>query len=112
TVGFLAGGFEKLHVRGLHKAIVSPEIVGVEKEKHAAAGLVADLKELRGVSGLRKQKTGAARARWRDNQPALAERERRIFHDAKAEAFREEEQGLVVIADEESDMSEQLRHGN
>lgn len=112
AVGFLAGRLEEFDVGGLHEAIVSPEIVGVEKEEDPATCLVADLKDLRGVSGLRKQQTRSARAWWSNNEPAFTERERRIFHDAEAQAFGEEDQGLVVIADKESDMSEQLRHGN
>jgi len=112
SIGFLAGRLEKLNVGGLHEAVIAPEIVGMEKEEDAITCLVADVLELLGRGGLGEEKAGAAGARRSEDKPTLTRVEGRVFHDAETEAVREEEQGLVVIADEKGNVSESLRHDN
>jgi len=111
TVGLLARRFEEFDVGREHQAVVTPEIVSVEEEENAARGLVADLLELFGSGGPGEEQTGTLRTGRSDNEPAFVCGKRRVFYDAETEGFREEGKGLVVVADEESDVSEPLRHG-
>jgi hypothetical protein len=110
AVGFLARLLEKFDACGLHEAIVTPEVVGVKEKEDAAGGLIADLLDLFGSVGSGEKQICATRA-WRsDYEPALPGGEGRVFHDAEAEGFGKEGECFVVVADEESDMSEGLRH--
>lgn len=111
AVAFVARDFEEFDVVGLHAAVVAVEVVGVEEEEDTAAGLVADLVRLFRSGGLGEQE-GRARGVGRSNEePTLRIGERRVFKDVEAEGFGEEGEGFVVVADEEGDVSDGLRHG-
>lgn len=110
AVGLLARRFEEFDIGGEHEAVVTPEIVGVKEEENAAGGLFAHLLELFGSGGLGEEKAGGLRTGWSDKKPAFVRRKRRVFYDAETEGFREEHECFVVIADEECDVSERLRH--
>ena len=60
AVGFLAGRFEETDAAGLVGLVIAPEVVGVEEEKNAAAGLVADSEGLLRSVSFGKQKGGSA----------------------------------------------------
>src|SRR5208282_3058093 len=68
----MAWSFQELNVRGLHQAIIPQEIIGLEKQKDAAAALLADLLDLFGCIRLRKEQTRAAGAGGSNNEPAFA----------------------------------------
>jgi hypothetical protein len=106
AVGFFARNFQELDAIGLHKAVVSPEVVGMEKQEDTTTSLIADLLELSGSVGLREEQAGAARAGGSNNDPAFPAGEKGIFDQAETEDIGEEGEGFVVIADEESDMSQ------
>ena len=58
------------------------------------------------------EQEGRARGVGRSNEePTLRIGERRVFKDVEAEGFGEEGEGFVVVADEEGDVSDGLRHG-
>ena len=101
AVGFLARGFEETDATGLIRVIVAPEIVGVQKEKDAAAGLVADGEGLFGGNGFGKEERGSTGIGGSDQEPALVAGERGVLEAVEAEFLREEFEGLVVIADNE-----------
>jgi hypothetical protein len=110
AVGFLARRLEEFDVCGEHEAVVSPEIVGVKKEENTASGLVAQLLQLFGCIGLRKEKAGSARSRRSHDEPSFVGGEWRVLDHPEAQGFGEEGEGLVVVADEKGDVSERLRH--
>src|SRR5687767_3664444 len=66
------------HPKGLHVAVVTPEVVRPEEEEHPPAGLVADpCRLLRG--GRPRQEQGRAASGRADHDPALAAPERRVL---------------------------------
>jgi hypothetical protein len=111
AIRFLARGLEELDVGGEHETIIAPEIIGVKEEEHAASGLLADLFELFWSGGAGEKKIGALRAGRGDENPPLVGRQRGVFHESKAQGFREEGERFVIVANKERDVSERLRHG-
>jgi hypothetical protein len=60
SVGLLPWSFKEADAAGLVGLVIAPEVVGVEEEKNAAAGLVADgVGLVRGVS-FSEEESGAA----------------------------------------------------
>jgi hypothetical protein len=112
AVGFLAGGFEEFDAAGLHKAIVTPEIVGVKEQEDTATCLIAYQLELFWRVGPGEKQACPARRRRSNDDPTLPEGQGRILHNAKAERLGEKGEGFVVLADEQSDVNKQLRHDN
>ena len=102
AVGFLARRFEETDATGLIRVIVAPEIVGVQKEKDASAGLVADGEGLFRDSGLGEKERSSTGIGGSDQEPALVAGERGVLEAVEAEFLREEFEGLVVIADDKS----------
>ncbi len=90
--------------------MVSPEIVAVKKKENSACALVAHLLQLFGCVGLRKEEAGSARSGRSHDKPSFVGGEWRVFDHAEAQRFGEEGEGFVVVADEEGDVSERLRH--
>lgn len=78
AVGFVARGFEKSEVMGLHVMIVAPEIVRVEEQENAATGLIANRTSLLGCGSAGQEKSGAVGVRRSDDEPALIVAERRV----------------------------------
>ena len=101
AVGFLARRFEETDATGSIRVIVAPEIVGVQKEKDAAAGLVADGEGLFRGTGFGKEERGSTGIGGSDQEPALVAGERGVLEAVEAEFLREEFEGFVVIADNE-----------
>jgi hypothetical protein len=110
AVGFLAGTFQEADAAGLIGVVVSPEIVGVEEQKDTAAGLIADGAGLFGSGGFGEEQGGAARV-WRgDEEPAFVVRQGGIFEELEAKLMGEEGEGFVVVADDQREMRDGLRH--
>src|SRR5688500_19873776 len=61
----------ELHADRDHAVVVTPEVVGIEKEEDATAGLVADRVFLLRVRRSREQQRWPTRARRRNAHPAL-----------------------------------------
>ena len=79
AVGFLARGFEEADAAGLVGFVVAPEVIGVEKEEDAAAGLVADGEGLFGRVGFGEEESGAGRIGGSYKKPALVAGEWRVL---------------------------------
>ena len=88
--------------------MVAREVVGVEEEEDAPAGLLPDEGRLLGRRRAREQQRRAAPARRRDTHPALSAAERRVFEQREAEHLGEPGDRLVVLADEEAQLDEGL----
>ena len=99
AVGFLAGRFEEMDAAGLVGFVVAPKVVGVEEEKNATAGLIADGEGLLGSIGFRQEKSGATGVRRCHEKPAFVVRERRVLEKLEAEFSREELESFLVVAD-------------
>jgi hypothetical protein len=102
AVGFLAGGLEETDAAGLVGLVIAPEVVGVEEEENAAAGLIADGEGLLGRVGFCEEKGGAAGIGRGDEEPAFVAGERSVLEELEAEFLGVELQGFVVISDDES----------
>src|ERR1700739_3858140 len=112
AVGFVARDFKEFDVSGLHAAVITVEVIGVEEEEDAAAGLVTDVSGLFGSGGLGEEQGGTGGAgRGGDEGPRFGIGEGGGFVDVEAEGLGEEGEGFVVVADEEGDVSDGLRHG-
>ena len=94
---------EKLYPARDEGPVVAREIVRVEKQKHAPAGLVAHRGEFGGVFRLGQEQAAALRPRprWRDDHPALARSARRVLDEPKPEGAGVVGNGFVVVADDE-----------
>jgi len=101
AVGFLAGGFEETDAAGLVCFVIAPEVVGVEEEEDAAAGLVADGEGLFGSVGFREEKGGAAGIGRSDQEPALVAGEWSVLKKLEAEFLGVELESFIVVADDE-----------
>jgi len=64
--------------------VIAPEVVRVEEEKDATAGLITDGKGLFGSVGFGEEKSGSAGIRGSDEEPALVARERRVLEKVEA----------------------------
>jgi len=84
AVGFLAGRFEETDATGLVSLVIAPEVVGVEEEEDAAAGLIADGEGLLGRVGLGEEKRGAARIGRSDEEPTFVAREGSVLEEVEA----------------------------
>ena len=110
AVGFFARRFEETDAARLVGLVFAPEVVGVEKEKDAAAGLIANGEGLLGSVGFGEEKSGAAGI-WRsDEDPAFVVRERGVLEQVEAEFLRVEFERFIVVADDNSQVSDGLRH--
>jgi hypothetical protein len=101
AVGFFARRLKETDAARLVGLVFAPEVVGVEKEKDAAAGLIANGAGLFGSGGFGKEKSGAA-GFWRsDEDPALVVGERSVLEQVEAEFLRVELKSLIVVANDE-----------
>jgi hypothetical protein len=96
---------------GLVGLVVAVEVVGVEEEKYAAAGLIADEAGLFGSVGFGEQKGGAAGIWGSDEKPAFFVGKRSVLQQVEAEFLCVELQGFVIISYEKSHTSDGLGHG-
>src|SRR6185437_7545294 len=84
---------------------ITPEVVGMEKQEHPSAGLIADTRLLIWIDGSRKQQPGLCRAGRRHQHPSLIlGHERRVFEQFEVEALHVEIDRLVVVAYDQGDM--------
>src|SRR5690606_18323278 len=88
---------------------VAREIVRLDEEAHAPAGLVADPGPLRVAVGLREQQPRAA-ALGRNDDPALAAAQRRVAHERESELAGEPGDRLVVVADNQRYRCQPVAH--
>ena len=103
SVVFAAGFLKKLDSSPKKRGVIPGKIIGVQKQKNPATGLVADCGEF-GVVLRPGQHEAAAtrcdvRARRRHEDPTLARGERSILNQAKAQHAYVVSNRLVVIAD-------------
>ena len=84
AVGFLARSFEEADAAGLVGFVVAPEVVGVEKEEDAAAGLVSDGEGLFGRVGFSEEKSGAAGTGRSDEEPTLVVGDGDVFEELES----------------------------
>lgn len=89
--------------------IIALEIVGVEEEEDAPAGLIPDGGFLLGRIRFGEQEGGFPSTRA-DKDPAFVIL-RGIFDQVKLQDLCEEIDGFVIIADEKSDVGKGLFHG-
>jgi hypothetical protein len=111
AVGFLAGGLEEADAAELVRIVVGQELVGVKKDKHAAAGLVANGEGLCGSGGFGEEESGAAGIRRSDENPTLVIGEGNVLEQLEAEFLGVEGEGFVVIADDDGQVRDGLGHG-
>lgn len=111
AVGLFFGLADEFDLVCLEGAIVAPEVVGMEEEEDAASGLVADARGLLGRGGAGEQQVGSGGAGGSDEDPALAVAHIGVFEEPEAEDVGVVGEGFVVVADDESDVSEGLGHG-
>jgi len=112
AVSLLARSLEETDAAGLIGFVVAPEVVGVEKEEYAAAGLIADGEGLLRSCGFCQEKSGAVGTGRSDEEPALVAGERSVLKQAEAEFLGEELDGFIVIANNESQVRDGLGHGS
>src|SRR5262249_55572665 len=94
-----------------HRLVVGPEIIRMEEQEDASAGLVAHLRKLLVRGSLGEQDTRLGRA-WRGHQnPSLLPIERLVRNQREAELAGEIADRLVIVADEKSHVSDMLAHG-
>jgi hypothetical protein len=101
AVGFLARGFEETDAAGLVSLVIAPEVVGVEEEKDAAAGLIANGEGLFRSVGFSKEKSCAAGIGRSNEEPAFVVGKGSVLEQAEAEFLRVELESFVVVADNE-----------
>jgi len=90
----------ELHVPRGHFAVVTPEIVGVEKKKDATAGLVADPARLFRRDCTGEKQACALRARRSDQYPTLVFAPTSVFDHSEVQRACEKCQGFIVIPDD------------
>jgi len=103
SVVFVAGFLEKLDSSPKKRGVIPGKIIGVQKQKNPATGLVADCGEFGVVLRPGQHEAAAtrcgARARRRHEDPTLARGERSILNQAKAQHAYVVSNRLVVVAD-------------
>ena len=101
---------------GGHGMEIAPKVVGVEEEKDAACGLIADARGLFLVRGSGQEQTRAGRTGRRDHNPSLVIADailgEGVFNDGESERLGKERNSLVVIANQQTDMGDEIGHGS
>ena len=95
---------------GLVGLVIAPEVIGMEKEKNAAAGLVADGEGLFGSGGFGEEESGPAGFRGSDENPTLVVGEWSVLEEVEAEFLGVELESLIVVADDNGEVSDGLGH--
>src|SRR5258706_4905906 len=91
--------------------IVSPEVVGIEKQKDSTTGLVAYEWFLFGRRGSREQQARTVGSRGCDHDPAFVLfRLVGILDQPEVQLLRIKVNGLVVVANDERYMNDGLHH--
>jgi hypothetical protein len=109
TVAFKAGRPAERNSAGQHGGMVTPKIIGLDKECNASAGLVSDSGTLSPVFRFRKQDP-CARIAGRDHQPALFAAKISIFHQQEPKSVEIKRLGLVIVTDNDSQEPERETH--
>ena len=104
----LADEFDLVCLEG---AVVAPEVVGVEEEKDAASGLIADAGGLLGRGGSSQEEVGSSGTRRSDEYPAFASTHIGVLEEAEAEDPGVIGDGFIVVANNEGDLGKGLGHG-
>lgn len=89
--------------------VVSREVIGLQKQEHSTAALIADGIPLPLANGSR-QKEAVRRAFRRDPDPSFPVSKLGVFTNLKAQLTDEERQRGVIFVDEESSEVQSLRH--
>jgi hypothetical protein len=83
AVGFLAWGLEETDAAGLIGVVIAPEVVGVEEEEDAAAGLIADGEGLLGRVSFGEEEGGAAGIGRSYEEPAFVAGEWSVLEEVE-----------------------------
>src|SRR5260370_34543057 len=108
SVGLLFRRPGKLHSASTVLVVIPPEIVGLQKEKDPATGLVANPAALLRPDRPRQQKPRPRRTRRRHQHPPLAVPKVRILHQNKTERLSIERDRLLVVTNHEGNVSDLL----
>ncbi len=108
--GAFARFSEEFHAAGFHGCVVAVKIISMEIQKDAVAGLVADTRFLDRRGGHGEEQLGFLAAGRRDQNPPSPAVHGSVFDDAKPETIFIKIEGRVVIAYDNSDISDRLLH--
>src|SRR6202012_512996 len=85
AVFLVARLFDEPDAMRSHRAMIAPEIVGVDEQKNASTGLITDAAGLHFVDGLGKQQRRAAVSGGSDDDPAFTRAARLVFDEVKSQ---------------------------
>lgn len=108
-IGLAPRRFEKGYTRLCERLVIAAKIFRLQKERHPAAGLVADGRLLGRPVGLRQQQCRAAAPR-RDTHPSSGVRQFRIVQKLKAERAAVEVDCRVIIRHDQRDRGDARGH--
>jgi hypothetical protein len=110
AVGLFLGFADEFNLSRDEGLVVAPEVVSVQEEEYAAAGLVSDACDLFRSGRLREEDARRLGTGGRYENPALICTQIRVFDDMESEDIGVEGDGLVVVANHDRDVCEVLRH--
>ncbi len=110
AIRLLLGIASEFDIAGHERPVVTPEIVSMEKQEDAAAGLVSDTADLLRSSRLCEQHARAAGSRRSYQHPALARTEVSVFEELESEDIGVEGDRFIVVANHNGDVGEDLQH--
>ncbi len=97
-----------MHALGFHLLVVTPKVIGLQKQENSSTGLIPYRLLLLWADRLRQQEICSVTVRRRNLHPAFASAEMRILDQIKAELLSIERDGLVVIVDKQRDIADAL----
>lgn len=97
-----------MHALGFHLLVITPKVIGLQKQENSSTGLIPYRLLLLWADRLRQQEICSVTVRRRDLHPAFASAEMRILDQIKEELVSIERDGLVVIVDEQRDIADAL----
>jgi hypothetical protein len=111
AVGLFLGFADEFNLSRDEGAVVAPEVVSVQEEEYAAAGLVSDACDLFRSGRLCEEDARRVGTGGRYEDPALTCTQIRVFEEMESENIGVEGDGLIVVANHDRDVCEVLRHG-
>src|SRR6056297_2867870 len=112
AVGFRFRIAYEFHAAGSIAFVVAPEVIGVEKERDPAAGLVTDAGLLRGSGCACKQDPTLPGPERGHHDPALVfSRKECVLYEVDPQRVAVEIDRLVVVMHDDGDQSQGLRWG-
>ena len=111
SIRFISRLLQKADSVHLHRFIIAPEIVRVEKQEDAPAGLISNMGFLLGCHCLRQQQTCLTETGWGYRYPAFASAHVCILDQPETKFFSVERDCLIVIAHKQGNCTDGLFHG-